>query len=262
MSGHSDDTHRRGYRFKTGVHAELHDNGRIFACETQNISRSGVLLIGEFPEPQSDTVDFVVSAPTGSLTVRLKGRVIRSQPGAEGGLQSLALEFVDMDDSGREALDVLLARLLEAPTGGSLDGLKPGSSPQEIKAALESIPLPQRIALSSRTGVKEREYLRLDANPAVLESLAHNPNLGVVEARALAGSTFLMSGTLDALANNPRFKDDEELRMSIAVHPRVSLHTAEKVTANFKLPQIKKLLAKPGLNQILREKLFRRTTQR
>jgi len=29
-----------------------------------------------------------------------------------------------------------------------------------------------------------------------------------------------------------------------------------------KLPQIKKLLAKPGLNQILREKLLRKTKQR
>jgi hypothetical protein len=104
--------------------------------------------------------------------------------------------------------------------------------------------------------------LRFDTHPAVLEALAHNPNLGVVEARALAGSTYLMSGTLDSLANNPRFKDDEELRMAIAVHPRVSISTAEKVTASFNVPQIKKLLAKPGLNQILREKLFRRTTQR
>jgi hypothetical protein len=40
--------------------------------------------------------------------------------------------------------------------------------------------------------------------------------------------------------------------MAVAVHPRVSLATAEKVTADFKAPQLKKLLAKPGLNQSLR----------
>jgi len=262
MSGHPEDSHRQGYRFRTGVRAEIQDNGRTFACEAQNLSRSGVLLVGDLPAPSADTVDFALNAPTGSLTVRLRGRVIRSQPSADGGGRSIALEFVDMDDSRRDALEVLLARLLEAPAGGPFDGLKPGSSPQEIKAALEAIPLPQRISLSSRTGLKDCEYLRLDTNPAVLEALAHNPNLGVVEARALAGSTFLMPGTLDSLANNPRFKDDEELRMAIAVHPRVSLSTAEKVTAALKVPQIKKLLAKPGLNQILREKLFRRTTQR
>jgi hypothetical protein len=75
-------------------------------------------------------------------------------------------------------------------------------------------------------------------------------------------SVSTLSGTLDALANDPRFKDDEELRMAVAIHPRVSMATAEKVTANFKLPQLKKLLAKPGLNQHLREKLFKRTVLR
>jgi len=262
MSGHPEDSHRQGYRFRTGVPAELQDNGKTITCEAQNISRSGVLLIGNLPTPSADTVDFALKAPTGSLTVRLRGRVIRSQPSAEGGDLSIALEFVDMDDSRRDALEVLLARILEAPTTGPFDGLKPGAAPQEIRHALEAIPLPQRIALSSRAGLKDREYLRLDTNPAVLEALAHNPSLSVVEARALVASAYLMPGTLDSLASNARFKEDEELRMAVAVHPRVSVATAERCTAGFKLPQLKKLLAKPGLNQILREKLFRRTTQR
>jgi hypothetical protein len=239
----------------------MNDNGRTFACEAQNLSRSGVLLVGDFPAPSAETVDIALSARTGSLTVRLTGRVIRSQPSAEGGGVAVALEFVDMDDSRRDSLESLLARLLENPVVGSLETLKPTASPQEIKAALEAIPLPQRIALASRAGLKEREYLRSDTNPAVLESLAHNPNFGLVEARALAGSAFLTPGTLDSIANNQRFKEDEELRMAIAVHPRVSQVTAEKVTASLKPPQVKKLLAKPGLNQTLREKLFRKTTR-
>ena len=262
MSGHPEDTHRQGNRIRTSVRVELEDQGRKFTCGAQNLSRSGVLVVGEVPVHPGDTLDLLLHAPAGNLTVGLRARVIRCQPIAEGQGLGIALEFVDMDESRRDALEALLARLLEAPPMGSFDGLKPGSSPLEIKAALESIPLPQRIALASRTGLKEREYLRLDTHPAVLEALAHNPNLAVVEARALAGSTFLMSGTLDSLANNSRFKDDEELRMAIAVHPRVSVSTAEKVTASLNVAQLKKLLAKPGLNQILREKLFRRTTPR
>ena len=262
MSGHPEDTHRQGFRLRASVRAEFEDNGRKFTCGTQNLSRSGVLLAGDVPIPSADNVDLTLHAPIGNLTVHLKARVIRSQPIAGGGGVSIALEFVEMDDSKRDALETLLARLIEAPPVGSLDGLKPGSPPQDVKAALESIALPQRIALASRTGLKDREYLRLDSNPAVLEALVHNPNLGVVEARALAGSTFLMSGTLDSLANNPRFKDDEELRMAIAIHPRVSISTAERVTAGLNVPQIKKLLTKPGLNQILREKLLRKTNPR
>ena len=261
MSGDSEGTHRHANRFRTGIHAELDDGGRTIACEVQNISRSGVLLLGVPSASSAGAIDFTLRAPTGSLAIRLSGRVIRVEPDVEADGLRIALEFVDMDDSRRDAVEVLLARILEAPTVGPFDGLKPGALPQEIKKALESIPLPQRIALSSRAGLKDREFLRSDTHPAVLEALARNPNLTVAEARALAASLNLMSGTLDSLANDPRFKGDEELRMAVAIHPRVSLFTAEKVTADFKVTQIKRLLAKPGLNQILREKLFRRTTQ-
>jgi len=262
MSGHPDDSQRQGFRFRTDFRAELLVNGGSFACEAENLSRSGVLLVGDLPASSAETVDFVLKAPTGNLTVQLRGRVIRNEPGADGGGRSIALQFVDMDDTRRDALEVLLARRLQAPTAATLDSLKPGASAAEIKHALEAIPLPQRISLASRASLKERELLRLDSNAAVLEALAHNPNFGVLEARGLAGSAYLLPGTLDSLASNPRFKDDEELRMAIAVHPRVSMTTAERVTADFKLPQLRKLLAKPGLNQVLREKLVRKTTQR
>jgi hypothetical protein len=259
MSGRSEGAHRIANRFRVGVHAELEDGQQSIGCEARNVSRTGVLLFGRLAAPKTDSVNFALVAPAGGPTVRLSGRVVRVEPNPEGEGLLIALEFVEMDDSRRNALEVFLARFLETPTGPSLDGLKPGATPQEIKKALESIPLPQRIALSSRAALKDREFLRCDTHPAVLEALVRNPGLSVDEARALAGSAYLMSGTLDALANDLRFKEDEALRMAVAIHPRVSLPTAERVTADFKLPQIKKLLAKPGLNQILREKLFRRT---
>jgi hypothetical protein len=261
MSGNSEHAHRQGNRFRAGIHVEVEAGGRTIECSAENISRSGVLLVGPLPEPQPDRLEFTVNASTGNLKVPLSGRVIRVDPHPEGGLR-VAVEFVDMDDPKRDALEALLARLLQAPAAGPFDHLKPGAPPPEIKKALEAIPLPQRIALSSRAGPKEREVLRLDTQPAVLEALARNPNLTLAEARLLAGSTYVMSGTLDALASDLRFKDDEELRMTVATHPRVSLSTAERVTLDFKVPQLKKLLARPGLNQLLREKLFRRSTER
>jgi hypothetical protein len=263
MGGNSESPARQGYRFRIGVSAQVSVGHQTVSCDAQNISRSGVLLVGHFPEPCPDNLEVALKAPTGPLVVSLSGRVIRVDRDADGGESTLAMEFVNMDDSRRDALDVLLARLLEAPPPASgLENLKPGVPPQEIKRALEAIPLPQRIALATRASVKEREYLRLDTNPAVLESLVRNPSLTVAEARLVAASIYLAAGTLDALAVDTRFKDDEEVRIAIASHPRVSLGTAERVTADFKVPQIKKLLTKPTLNQTLREKLFRRTTQR
>jgi len=262
MGGNPDGPSRQGYRFRIGIPAEVQIGGRAIACEAQNLSRSGVLLVGEFRPFEAETLEVALKASTGSLTVTLTGRVIRVESDPAGTDQTVALEFVGMDAPRREALDMLLARMLEAPAATAFDDLKPGARPQEIKQALEAIPLPQRIALSSRASAKEREYLRSDTHPAVLEALVRNAGLAVAEARLIATSIYLLSGTLDALANDPRFRDDEELRIAIASHPRVTMATAEKVTANLKPPQLKKILAKPGLNQLLREKLFRRTITR
>lgn len=258
MGGQSDSPARHGYRIRKGVRVEVDfGKGRI-ECDAQDLSRSGVLLVGDL-QGLEGVVDLALLSPTGSLTLHLSGRVIRVEPDPGGDGVRMALEFVDMDDARRDAVEVFVARLLEAPAASTFDHLKPGAPPQDVKKALEAIPLPQRISMSSRAPLKDREILRLDSNPAVLEALVRNPGLGVEEARALAASAYLMPGTLDALANDLRFKEDEALRMAVAVHPRVSLPTAEKVTADFKMPQIKKLLAKPGLSQALREKLFRRT---
>lgn len=262
MGDHTEGSHRQDYRFRTEFPAELQADGKTVGCEAQNVSRSGVLLVGDFPAPEARIVDFALRAPTGRLTVSLKGRVIRVEPNPAGEGLRMALEYVEMDQSRRDALELVVARILAAPPPGPFDGLKPGATPPEIRKVLEAIPLPQRINLALRALLKEREFLRSDTHPAVLESLARNPNLSLVEARVLATSAYLMSGTLDVLSNELRFKEDEELRMAIAVHPRVSLGTAERVTADLKAQEIRKLLAKPGLNQLLREKLIRRSTQR
>ena len=261
MSGHPDGTPRQGYRFRTEISAEIGLNGQTFACETVNISRGGVLVVGDLPAQAEDTVEFSLKAPAGPLTIRVSGKILRVAPNPDGAGVRLAIRFIELTDSQREDLEVLLARILATPAANPLESLKPGAALVEIKKALDSIPVAQRIALSSRASSKEREYLRLDTNAAVLEALARNPGLTLVEARALAASAYLMPGTLEALVNDTRFKNDHELCVAVAIHPRASVATAEKATADFKVPQIKALLAKSGLNQALRDKLFRRTTR-
>ena len=260
LSGHSEGTPRRGYRFPAGVVAEIRDGEQVFSCDAQNLSRSGVLISGPIPTPSADTVQLTLKPPTGNLEVHLPARVIRVEPTGEG-LQ-IALQFVDPDDSQKQALEDLLARLLQhGQNTGPLDGLTPATPAHEVKKTLEAIPLAQRISLASRAGLKEREYLRFDANASVLDSLVRNPSLNVTEARAVAVSPHLSPATIELLARDSRFRGDEELRMILATHPRVPITTAEALTADFKSPQIRKLLAKPGVSQALRDKLFRKLTR-
>lgn len=258
MSGHPEDPTRRGYRFPAGVRATVNQGGHSIPCSADNLSRSGVLLVGRFPTPALERLEFTLNTPNGSFQLDLAGRVVRIDRDPAGETTHLAVEFVDMDQARNDALEIFLARLLEAPQPGSLESLRPGAPQHEIKRVLESIPLPQRIALAQRADLKQREILRHDQHPAVLESLVRNPNLTPNEARAVAASTFVQPGTIDLLASDGRFKGDEELRMVLATHAKVSTITAEKLTADFTPAQFRKLLARPGLNQVLREKLVKK----
>ena len=218
--------------------------------------------MGPLPPPAQEQVDITLKDRSGSHKTRVTGRVIRASSDEGPTSLRLAIEFVDLDEAQRDDLEILLARLLESgPPASPLDALKPGVSPLEIKKALESIPLPQRLSLATRAPLREREFLRLDTNAAVLDALVRNPNLVLAEARTIAASPFLSSPSIDALAADPRFGADEELVLALAVHPRIALPTAEKLTAPFKPPQLRRLLAKPGLNPSLRDRLLKRLTR-
>lgn len=218
-------------------------------------------MVGRFSEPALERLDITLKTPNGTLEVQLAGRVARIDHGPASDETRLAIEFVDLDPTQQDALEVFLARLLESPPPGSIESLKPGAPPHEVKKVLDAIPLPQRIAMAQRGELKQREVLRQDQHPAVLESVVRNPNLTLAEARSIAASPFLQTGTIDLLAADQRFREDEELRLALATHTKVSAITAERLTANLTGPQLKKLLARPGLNQPLREKLFKRMTR-
>ena len=214
MSGSSEGVHRTANRFRTGVRVAIGVGKGAIDCEAENISRTGLLLVGPLPMPADDRVELTVAAPSGNLEVRLVGRIIRAEMDPQAGLR-MAIEFIELDDASRAGLEALLSEASADPAAGPFDHLKPNSPPPDIKKALEAILLPSGSRSRHAQG-QEREILRLDSQPAVLDSLAKNPNLTLAEARSLAASTYLMPATLDALSSDLRFKDDEELRISVA----------------------------------------------
>jgi hypothetical protein len=185
--------------------------------------------------------------------------VIRASTEEDSSNLSLAIEFVEMDEARRDDLEILLARLLESGAApGPFDALKPGASPLEVKKILEGIPLPQRLNLAGRAALREREYLRMDTNAAVLDALVRNPNLVLAEARAIAAVPFLSPSSIDALASDQRFSHDEDLVLALASHPKIAPPALERLTGQLKAPQLRRLLAKPGLTVVVRERLLKR----
>lgn len=215
--------------------------------------------MGALPPPAQERVDLTLKDRSGSHQAHLTGRIIRASTDDESSNLSLAIEFVEMDDARRDDLEILLARLLESgAAAGPFDSVKPGASPLDVKKVLEGIPLPQRLNLASRAALREREYLRMDTNPAVLDALIKNPNFLLAEARAIAAVPFLSPGSIDALALDPRFGGDEELILALAAHPKIAPPALDRLTGQLKPPQLRRLLAKPGLTAALRDRLLKR----
>jgi len=220
------------------------------------------LLIGQIPWPSENEVDITLKSPTGDLELVLRGRSARLKEDDQGRGTQLALEFVEFTDPQREALEVLLSRVIEGHTPGPLETLRPGAPPHEVRKALEAVPLAHRIALAARaTTPRERDLYRQDPHPTVLESLARNPSLLSAEARALASIPHLLPSTLEILAHDPRWTGDEEIRILLASHPRAALPLAERLVADLKPPVLKKIMQRSGVNPILRDKLHKKLTR-
>lgn len=261
MGGHQDNLSPRGYRFPAGLPAEINDDGRTLPCVAQNLSRSGVLLIGPLPAQGVERLDLTLKAATGRLDVRLFGKIIRIEPAEEPGIHRIAIEFVDLSDESKDAVEVLLARVIESPTPTALDGVKANALPHEVRKVLETIPLPQRTSIATRASTRERDLLRHDANASVLDALVRNPSLVPAEARAIAASQFLAPATIEALWADPRFQQDEDLKLALAGHVRVPPPLIDRFIAGLSPEVARRFHAKPGLAPALKLRLAQRMSK-
>ncbi len=248
----------RGYRFQAGLPAVLREHEKDYDCTAVDLSRTGVLLVGEIPTPDRPEIEFAIRSRTGDLEQRFVGRVARVEAGGEGEGMRLAVEFLALDLEQKKVLESLLSRVMEGQAPAQLVSVRPGAPPNEVRKALELVPLPHRIALASRGNPRERELLRQDMHPQVIEALARNPNLLLAEARALASIPHALPPMLEILAADPRWSKDEELRILLATHPRIPFPLAELLSTDLKQPALRKMLSRASLNPALRERIVKR----
>lgn len=253
---------RTQLRFRSGLPATLHYHGRDYPCLATSLSRSGVLLSGEIPWPSETEVTLTISNAEGELRFTLSGRVAHVYQDVEQQQTRVGVEFDRVPRDCREVMEALLSRVVEGTELAPLKLLRPGSPPREVIKALERIPLAHRVALAKRANPVERGFLRQDPKPQVLESLARNPNITPSEIKQLARMHQLLPSTLEFIAEDSRWVHDEELKLLVATHPRVTLQVAEQVIDTLGDQARRKVLLKPGLNPVLRAKLVSRDTER
>jgi hypothetical protein len=259
MDPETERTARRSSRFHAGLQVLIRHAGVDLQCSAENLSRSGALLVAESPWPEVDQVDLLLRTTGGDLQVHVMARVVRRENRSQGADSLLGVEFLDLTPRQREAVENLIARVVEGRAPAPLESLRPGAPAQEIRSVLEKVPLAHRIAQAARAPTPmERDVLRHDTHHQVLASLARNPNLMPGEVRNLAASLHISSTTLEAIASDPRWARDEELRILIASHPRVPIPLALRLADRLSRAGKKRLVQRPSLAEPIRAELLKK----
>jgi hypothetical protein len=254
---------RRGKsRFRAALPAVLHHDGEDLPCAADDLSRSGVLLHGKMVVPTNPDVETTISTPTGDRTVRVAGRVMHAHSEPDSEDVRLGVQFESLSGEQAETVDLIVSRVVEGMAPAALDGIDPRAPLAEIRAALGKITAAHRVSLAARCGPKERAILKHDPDPHVLEALVRNPNVNLPEVKALVRRSDLLPSTLEIVASDLRWRGDEELKIAIATHQRVTFTTADKVVRHLSDLAIGRLIQRPGLQPGVKQKLMIRLSRK
>ena len=102
-------------RFPARLQATVQLGGEEYSCIVVNLSRTGIMLVGDIPPaPDTHEVDLVLD-PTGDLRADLRGRIVRVQTRELAKTTLMALELVNLDAEQEKAIESLvLFRAVEA----------------------------------------------------------------------------------------------------------------------------------------------------
>ena len=110
---------RRASRLLVQIRVELGAAQILRACQSVNISESGLLLRSERPLPLETEVDLRFSLPYSTRDIQARGRVVRYTDRDAEGLVGLAVHFDAISDDDREAIASFIAdRTASAAAGG------------------------------------------------------------------------------------------------------------------------------------------------
>ncbi|MCP3980600.1 MAG: PilZ domain-containing protein [bacterium] len=246
----------RQNRFLAGLKIALRLDGDEFVCEAYNLSRTGILVTGSLPDPTGKAIEINLGSTGGDLMLSAQMKLARAFSDIKSGGVQLGLEFPPLDAERQATLDALVNRVIEGMAPAPLAELDPAAPVEEIREALGRVPLAHRITLATRAALGEREILRHDESPHVLDALARNPQINLNELKELLRNGDLLPTALEHIARNGRWRSFPDLMVTVATHPRVPLALAMRIADGLNDMAKSQLLRKPGLPGAVRTKLM------
>ncbi|MCG6948131.1 MAG: PilZ domain-containing protein [Acidobacteria bacterium] len=102
-------------RLTTNVEAALGEAGRELFCQTVNLSSTGMLIRTRHRPTLGTPVEFKINLPEELGTICGRGDVVRHATKAHGGVEGIAIRFVDFANGGTSQLQKYLEGLTTEP---------------------------------------------------------------------------------------------------------------------------------------------------
>lgn len=247
---------KRGkYRFLAGLNATLTLGTAEIPCEAVDLHRGGVMVEGTFCVEKYTEAGISLSSTSEDLGFEGHGRVTHASVDEQTGRTQLGIQFESLDADQTENLELLIARIVEGRNPAPLAHLSRDASIEEIRDALSKIPAVHKITLAKRAQLHERNFLCHDDNKEVIEALCRNPQLTLPEVVQLLQIPELLPTTLELVSRDSRWNSNEEIKITIATHPRVTFQVADRLVRTLSLVAIRKVIRRPGLNPAVKTRL-------
>ena len=109
---------RSAHRFSASIPAFVYIDGVGHRCQAENLSRTGVLLVGDVPAPAEPGVMLTLTSPSGDLQLSTAVRVVHREKDSAGEGYRLGVEFIEI-----EGLHGNVAVTISPAHGGIIFGL-------------------------------------------------------------------------------------------------------------------------------------------
>jgi len=246
---------RGGYRFLAGLKATLTLGATENVCQAVDLHRAGLMLEGTLGAKEHSHVGVSLRSTSEDLNFEGRGRVTHVSLDEETGVTRLGIEFESLDSDQTENLELLVARIVEGMNPAPLAHLSRNASIEEIFDSLSKIPTAHKITVAQRALPLERGFLLHDGSCHVIEALCRNPQLTMPEVVRILRIPTLLPTTLELLSRDSRWNSNEEIKIAIATHPRVTFPVADRLVETLSLLGIRKVIRHPGLNPAIKDKL-------
>jgi len=246
---------RHGYRFLAGLKATVTFGASESPCQAVDLHRSGVMLEGSFSAEENGMVGVSLQSASEDLRFEARGRVTHVSLNEETGHTRLGLQFEALSSAETKNLESLVARVIEGQNPAPLAHLARDASVAEIREALGKIPTAHKITVAQRALPLERSFLFHDGDGQVFEALCRNPQLTMPEVIRMLRMPTLLPTTLELLSRDQRWNANEEIKITIATHPRVTFPVADRLCRTLTLLGIRKVIRRPGLNPAIKNRL-------